>query len=119
MSYAIQPLRKICRTFTAAYVRGPGFVLVADLASEIKMIHFLHYRGDGLSLPCNGHITGNVTKAICLLIQLRRITNAGLTLLGSLCGIYDAGVNGCGVHGRLLQYFEIFQRISFLVDIFT
>jgi len=39
MSFAIQPLRKICYTFTAAYVRGPGFVLVADLGSEIQMIY--------------------------------------------------------------------------------
>jgi len=53
-----------------------------------------------------------------LLTQLQGITNAGLTLLASLCGIYDAGVNGCGVHDGLMQYFEIFQRISFLVDIF-
>jgi len=36
MSFAIQLLRKICCTFTAAYVREPGFILVADLASEIK-----------------------------------------------------------------------------------
>jgi len=40
------------------------------------------------------------------------------TLLGSLCGIYDLGVNGCGLHDwcNMRQYFEIFQRISFLVD---
>jgi len=38
MYFRIQPLRKICCTFTAAYVRGPGFILVADLASEIKII---------------------------------------------------------------------------------
>jgi hypothetical protein len=53
------------------------------------------------------------------------MTNAGLILLGSLCGIYDAGVNGCGVHDGLTEYdeydeyFEIFQRTSFLVDTFT
>jgi hypothetical protein len=39
--------------------------------------------------------------------------NAGLTLLGSLCGIYDAGENGRGVQDGLMQYdamvFEIFQ----------
>jgi len=38
MSFAIQPLRKICYTFTAAYVRGQRFVLVADLESEIIII---------------------------------------------------------------------------------
>jgi hypothetical protein len=52
--------KMICCTFTAAYVRGPGFVLVADLASEIQMI-----RGDGLSLPCKHHFTTNVTRGIC------------------------------------------------------
>jgi len=40
--------------------------------------------------------------------QFRGITNAGLTLLGSFCGIYDAGVNGCGVHDGLMQYDTIF-----------
>jgi hypothetical protein len=40
--------------------------------------------------------------------QLRRSTNAGLTLLGSLCGIYGAGVNGCGVRDGLMQYDAIF-----------
>jgi len=40
MSSAIQPLRKICCVFTAANVRGQGFVLVADLASEIQMMRF-------------------------------------------------------------------------------
>ena len=42
--------------------------------------------------------------------------------MASLCDIYDARVNGCGVHDGLMQYdviFEIFLRISFLVDIFT
>jgi len=72
----------------AAYVRGPGFILVADLASEIKMIRLYHYRCDGLSLSCISPFTANVTKFICII----NITNAGLTLLGSLCGIYDAGV---------------------------
>ena len=40
--------------------------------------------------------------------------------MAPLCDIYGAGVNGCGVHDGLMQYdtlFEIFQRISFLVDI--
>jgi hypothetical protein len=40
--------------------------------------------------------------------QLRRSTNAGLTLLGSLDSIYDAGVNGRGVHDGLMQYDAIF-----------
>jgi hypothetical protein len=63
VSFAIQPLRKICCTFTAAYLRGPGFVLVADLASEIQMIRLFHYRGDGFSLPCKPHLTANVRMA--------------------------------------------------------
>ena len=108
MSFVFQPLRKICCTFTAAYVRGPGFVLVADLASEIQMIRPFHYRGDGLSLPCKRHFIANVTKLSALLTQLRGITNARLALLGSLCGIYDAGVNGCAVHDGLMQYDAIF-----------
>jgi len=29
-------------------------------------------------------------------------------MLGSLCGIYDAAVNGCGVHDGLMQYDAIF-----------
>jgi hypothetical protein len=37
------------------------------------------------------------------LTQLRGITNVGLTLLGSLCGIYDTEVNGFGVHDWLMQ----------------
>ena len=65
MSFAIQPLRKICCTFTAVYMRGPGFVLVADLASEIQMTRLFHYRGDGLTSPCKGHFTANVTNVIC------------------------------------------------------
>ena len=47
-------------------------------------------------------------KISALLTQLRGIINAGLTLLGSLCCIYDAGVNGCGVHDGLMQYDAIF-----------
>jgi hypothetical protein len=65
MSFVIQPLRKICYTFMAANVQGPGFVLVADLASEIQTICLSHYRGDGLSLPCKHQFTANVTKVIC------------------------------------------------------
>jgi hypothetical protein len=65
VSFVIQPLRKICCTFTAAYVWGPGFILVADLASEIKMIRFFHYCNYGLSLSCKCHFTANVTKVIC------------------------------------------------------
>ena len=64
MSSAIQPLRKIFCTFTATYVRGTGFALVADLASEIQMISLFHYRGDGLSLSCKCYFTANVTKVI-------------------------------------------------------
>ena len=78
--------------------------MVADLASEIQMIRLFHYRGDGLSLPRKCHLTANVTKLSALLTQLRGITNEGLTLLGSLRGIYDAGVNECGVHDGLMQY---------------
>jgi len=102
MSFAIQPLRKLCCTFTASYVRGPGFVLVADLAYEMQMIRLFHYRGDGLFLPYERHFTANVTKLSALLIQLGGTTNGGLTLLGSLCRIYDVGVNGCGVHDGLV-----------------
>jgi len=47
-------------------------------------------------------------KLSALLTPLRGITNAGLTLLGSLCGIYDAEVNGRGVHDGLIQYDAIF-----------
>ena len=65
MCFAIQLLRKICCIFTAAYVWGPGFVLIADLPSEIQMIRLFHYRRDGLSLPCRRHFTANVTKVIC------------------------------------------------------
>jgi len=39
---------------------------------------------------------------------LRDITNAGLTLLGSLGGIYDTGVNECGMHDGLMQYDALF-----------
>ena len=55
MSFVIQPLQKICCTFTAAYVWGPGFVLVAYLASEIQMIRLSHYRVD--SLFCLANVT--------------------------------------------------------------
>jgi len=108
MSFAIQPLRKICCTLTAASLWGPGFVLVADLASDIQMIRLSHYRGDGISSPCKSHFTANVTKLSALSTQLQGITNAGLTLLASLCGIYEAGVSGCGVHEGLMQYEAIF-----------
>jgi len=82
--------------------------LVADLASEIQIIRLFHYRGDGISLPCKRHFTANVTLLSALLTKLRVITNAGLALLGSLCGIYDTGVNGCRVHDGLMQYDAIF-----------
>jgi hypothetical protein len=84
------------------------FFLVADVASEIQMIRLCHYRADGLSLPRKSHFTANVTKLSALSPQLRGITNAGLTLLGSLCGICDAGINGCGVRDGLMQYDAIF-----------
>ena len=112
MSFAIQPLRKICCTFTAAYVWGPGFVLVADLASKIQMIRLFHYHGDGLSLPCKRHFTTNVTKVICTIDKVMRHHYAGLTLLASLCSIYDAGINGCGVHDGPMQYDTIFWNLS-------
>jgi len=70
--FAIQPLQKICCTFTAAYVRGPGFVLVADFAPEIQVIGLFHYRGDGLSLPCKRHFTANVTKVVCTINTVTR-----------------------------------------------
>jgi hypothetical protein len=44
MSFAIQSLRKICCTSTAAYKN----VRVAVLASGEQMIGVFHYRGDGL-----------------------------------------------------------------------
>jgi len=72
------------------------------------MIRLFLYRGDGLSLPCKRHFTANVTKLSSLLTQLRGITIAGLTLLGSLCGIYDAGINGFAVHDGMKQYDAIF-----------
>jgi len=72
MSFAIQPLRKICCTFTAAYVRGPGSVLVADLSSEIQTIRHFHYRGNGLSLPSKRHYTANITKVICTINRVTR-----------------------------------------------
>jgi hypothetical protein len=73
------------------------------------MIRLFHYRGDGLSLPCKRHFNANLTKVICTIkTQSLGITNAGLALLRSLCGVYDAGVNGCGVHDGLMQYDAIF-----------
>ena len=72
MSFAIQPLRKIRCTFTAAYVRDPGFVLVADLASEIQMIRLFHYGDDGFSLPCQRHFTANVAQVICTITTVTR-----------------------------------------------
>jgi hypothetical protein len=47
-------------------------------------------------------------KLSAILTQLCGITNAGLTLLGTLCDIYDAGVNRCGVNDELMQYDAIF-----------
>ena len=82
--------------------------MVADLASEIQMMRLFHYRGDGLSLSCERHVTTNVTKVTCTINTVTRNTNAGLTLLVSLCGVYDAGVNGCDVHDGLMQYDAIF-----------
>jgi len=32
--------------------------------------------------------------------------------MGSLCGIYDAGVNVCVVHDGLIQYDAIFWNLS-------
>jgi len=72
ISFAIQPLRNICCTFTAAHVRGPAFVSVADLAFEILMIRLFHYRGDGLSLLCKRHFTADVTKFICTINTVTR-----------------------------------------------
>ena len=61
-------------------MRGTGFVLVADLSSEIQILGPFHYCGDGFSLPCKCHFTAIVTK-ISAVAQLRGMTNAGLTLL--------------------------------------
>jgi len=72
LSFAIQPLRNVCCTFMAAQVRGPGFVLVTDLASEIQMIRPFHYRGDDLSSPCKRHFTANVTNVICTINTVTR-----------------------------------------------
>jgi hypothetical protein len=47
-------------------------------------------------------------KLSIILTHLRGLTNTGLTLLGSLCGVDDARVNGCGVHDGLMQYDAIF-----------
>ena len=101
MPFAVQPLLKICRTLTAAYVRGPGIVLVADLFSEIQTIS--EYRCDGLPLSRERQLIANVTKLSALLIQIQRNGNAGLTLVGSLCGNYDARLNVCGVHDGLMR----------------
>jgi len=49
------------------------------------------------------------------------MTNAGLTQLGSLCPIYDAGLDGCHMHDGLMKYATIFRNFStyfILVDIF-
>jgi hypothetical protein len=67
MTFAIHSLRKFCCTFTAAYVRGPAFVLVADIASETQVIRLFHYRGFGLSLLYKRHFTANVTNLSALL----------------------------------------------------
>jgi len=56
----------------AAYVQGPGVVLVADLASKTQMICLFHYCGNGLSLPCKHHCTANVTKVICTINTVMR-----------------------------------------------
>ena len=64
MSFAIQPLRKICCTFTAANVRSPGFILVADLSSEVQMIRFFTIAVMVLSFPSERCFTANETKVI-------------------------------------------------------
>ena len=71
-SSAIQPQRKICSACNAAYLREPGFVLIADLASEIQMIHLFQCRAYGLSLTCKSHFIANVTKDICIIITVTR-----------------------------------------------
>jgi len=42
------------------------------LASEIQMIRLFHYRGDGLSLPCERHFIANVTKVTCTVNTVTR-----------------------------------------------
>jgi len=98
MFFAIQPLGKIFCTFTAAYVRGPMNCLGRRSCVRITNDRPFSLSRWWPSLPCKRHFTANVTKLSALLTQLRGITIAGLTLLGSLCGIYDAGINGCAVH---------------------
>jgi hypothetical protein len=122
VSFVIQPPRKIFYTFTAAFVRGLGFVLVADLASEIHMIRLFHYRDYGLSLPCERHFAANVTEVICTIYTVTAYHECWITLLGSLCGIYGPGVYGCVVHDGLIQYDAVFWNLSLysiLVYIFT
>jgi hypothetical protein len=72
MHFAMQSLRNICCTFTAAYVRGLRIVVVVGLASQIQMISLFHYRGDGLTLPCKRHFTANITKVICIINTFTR-----------------------------------------------
>jgi hypothetical protein len=78
--------------------------LIADLASEIQIIRLFHNRSNDLFCLANVTSPQMKQKLSALLTQLRGIANARLTLLGSLCGINDAGVNGCRVYDGLMQY---------------
>jgi hypothetical protein len=83
--------------------------LFTNFSSGIQTIRLFYYLGYGLSLSFKRYFTAKLIKAFGSIdTDVRGITNAGLTLLGSLCGIYDAGVNECGVHDGLMQYDAIF-----------
>jgi len=85
VAYLRQYMCGICISHKVSDILRPGFVLVADLVSEVQMISLFHYRGDGLSLSCKRHFTANVTKVICTINTVTRhhqcwINTAGIIL---------------------------------------
>jgi len=72
MSFVIQPLRKIFCTFTAAYLRGPGFILVAHLASEIQMIGLFLLSRWWLFFALQTPLHRKCNKVICTINTVKR-----------------------------------------------
>ena len=114
MSFAIQPLRKICCTFKAAYVRGPGFVLVADLHPKYKWYAFSLSRWwprfslqTSLHRKCNKrYLHYQHSYEAPLILDQHCWDHLAVFMTQEWTGVVCV-MGWC----TMTQYFEIFQRI--------
>ena len=110
ISFAIQPLWKVFACLRQHMCGAQDLSWLPILHPKYKWYSFFTIAEMAFLLLANDTSPQMKKKLSALLTQLRGIIN--LTLLGSLCGIYEAEVNGCGVHYGLMQYDAIFWNLS-------